>query len=101
MGVESGNVPKAVAVVERLLHRIAETGPGAREHAIAVRQAVGQCRRDAEDPWQLTIDLALRGSLDPSWTPESEQAALQQVTPRQVRAAAARVAETLKVTVRT
>ncbi|MEV6823598.1 pitrilysin family protein [Amycolatopsis sp. NPDC051102] len=101
MGVESGNVPKAVAVVERLLHRIAETGPSAREHAIAVRQAVGQSRRDAEDPWQLTIDLALRGGLDPSWTPESEQAALQQVTPGQVRAAAARVAETLKVTVRT
>ncbi|MGW4059787.1 M16 family metallopeptidase [Amycolatopsis sp. NPDC004747] len=101
MGVESGNVAKAVAVVEGLLHRIAETGPSAREHGIAVRQAVGQCRRDAEDPWQLTIDLALHGGLDRAWTPESEQEALRQVTPDQVRAAAARVADTLKVTVRT
>ncbi|HEX6343757.1 pitrilysin family protein [Umezawaea sp.] len=101
MGVETANAPKAVGIVEGLLRRIARTGPTAAEHATAVRQAVGQCLRDAEDPWQLAVDIALHGDVgDHPWSPEAERDALRRVAVDGVRAAAAHVADSLTVAVR-
>ncbi|MFD7712649.1 M16 family metallopeptidase [Streptomyces sp. NPDC059785] len=101
MGVETGNAPQAVGIVEGLLHRVARKGPTAREHRVAVGQAVGQCHRDAEDPWQLAIDTVLHSGVGQHpWNPETERAALERVSPDEVRAAAAHVADSLIVTAR-
>jgi predicted Zn-dependent peptidase len=101
MGVESVNGPQAVGSVERLLERLARHGPTPQEHSAALRRAVGQCQRDAEDPWQLAIDTALRTDIGRlPWSSRAERAALLQVTPDHIRSAAAQVADSFRVTVR-
>jgi predicted Zn-dependent peptidase len=101
MGVEQRNAMQAIGIVERLLHRIADKGPTAQEHSIAVRQCVGEAQRDAEDPWQLAVNTVLSSDIGRRpWSPERECRDLRRVTPHDIRAAAANVVDDLVVTVR-
>ncbi|MEU8825724.1 pitrilysin family protein [Streptomyces sp. NPDC048636] len=100
-GVEPRNASLLVDIVRRLLDQMARVGPTRAELDIARRQACMSMVLDSETPLERAKLVAQRVRAGrPDWSLEQELKELDSVTVDDVRRAAGRIAEDLRITVR-